>query len=223
MRTLYHTPLSPYCRKVRLQLREKLLDFELLDEPVWERRHDFFKLNPAGEVPVLVDENGLILSGSYAICEYIEEGYTDPPALLGGNLADRTEVRRLISWFDLKFYHEVSQGILFERVYRQLMKWGAPDGETLRECKKNIFYHLDYIANLTMQHKWLAGDVLTLADLTAAAHLSALDYLGDVPWDHSPRAKDWYALIKSRPCFRPLLADRVRGFKPPAHYDDPDF
>lgn len=223
MRTLYHTPLSPYCRKIRLQLREKQMDFELVDEPVWERRQDFFKLNPAGEVPVLVDENGMIISGSYAIAEYIEEGYNEPPPLLGSTVLERAEIRRLISWFDVKFYHEVTQGILFERVFRQLMQYGPPDGETLRECKKNIYYHLDYISHLTLQHNWLTGEALTLADLTAAAHLSVLDYLGDVPWDHAPRAKDWYALIKSRPSFRPLLADRIRGFKPPSHYDDPDF
>lgn len=222
MRTLYHTPLSPYCRKVRLHLKEKQLDFELLDEPVWERRGDFFKLNPAGEVPVLVDENGMILSSSYTICEYLEEGY-EPHPLLGVSVAERAEVRRLISWFDVKFYHEVTQGILFERVFRQLMKYGAPDAETLRDCKQNIYHHLEYISHLTQSRNWLAGDTLTLADLTASAHLSVMDYLGDVPWDHAARAKEWYAVIKSRPCFRPLLADRMRGFRPPVHYDDPDF
>ncbi len=223
MRTLYHTPLSPYCRKIRLQLREKQLDFELVDEPVWERRQDFFKLNPAGEVPVLVDENGMVISSSFAISEYIEEGYPELPGLIGATVSDRAEVRRLICWFDVKFYHEVAQPILFERVFRQLMKYGPPDTEVLRECKNNIYYHLDYIAHLTLQHNWLTGDTVTLADLTAAAHISVLDYLGDVPWDYAPRAKDWYALVKSRPAFRPLLADRVRGFRPPAHYDDPDF
>ncbi len=224
MRTLYHTPLSPYCRKIRLQMKEKQLDFELVDEPVWERRQDFFKLNPAGEVPVLVDENGMIISGSYAICEYLEEGYPDqPPALLGASVADRAEIRRLVSWFDVKFYHEVVQGILFERVYRQLMKYGAPDTDILRECKKYIYYHMDYLAHLMLQKNWLAGEAISMADLTAAAHLSVLDYLGDVPWDYAPRVKEWYALVKSRPCFRPLLADRVRGFRPPSHYDDPDF
>ncbi len=223
MRTLYHTPLSPYCRKIRLQLKEKQLDFQLTDEPVWERRQDFFKLNPAGEVPVLVDENGMIISGSYAICEYLEEGYNALPALLGSTVAERAEIRRIISWFDVKFYHEVTQGILFERVFRLLMNYGAPDAETIRECKQHIYQHLDYISQLTMQHNWLAGDSMTMADLTAAAHLSVLDYLGDVPWEYSPRAKDWYAVIKSRPSFRPLLADRMRGFRPPSYYDDPDF
>jgi glutathione S-transferase len=224
MRTLYHTPLSPFCRKIRIQLREKGLEHALVEEPIWERREEFFALNPAGEVPVLQEDNDLILSGSYAISEYIEEAYPDhDPQFLGSTLEERAEVRRLVTWFDLKFYQEVTQCVLFEKVYRPLMHDGQPDSCIIRMGKKNILYHLDYIAFLTRDSRWLAGDHLTLADLAAASHLSALDFLGDVPWDHSPEAKDWYALIKSRPSFRPILADRVRGFRPPSWYDNPDF
>ncbi len=222
MRKLYHTHLSPFCRKVRIQLKEKQLPFELVDEPVWERRKAFFKLNPAGEVPVMVDENGLILSGSYAISEYLEEAYEDYP-LIGKTIGERAEIRRLINWFDVKFYQEVSQDILFEKVFRRLMDHGQPDSDILRQCKRYISYHLDYIAHLTSERSWLAGEFFSVADIAAAAHLSVLDYLGDVPWDHAPRAKEWYALMKSRPSFRPLLSDRVRGFRPPVYYDDPDF
>ncbi len=222
MRKLYHTPLSPYCRKIRILLREKALDFELEDEPVWEKRKAFFTLNPAGEVPVMVDENGLTLSGSYAIAEYLEEGYTDRPCL-GGTLAERAEIRRITGWFDVKFYHEVCQPILYEKVFRRLMQCGQPDSEAIRDGQRNILYHLDYIGHLKAERHWLAGEAFTLADIAAASHLSVLDYLGDVPWHHNPTAREWYALVKSRPAFRPLLADRVRGFKPPTHYDNPDF
>ena len=225
-RTLYHTPLSPFCRKIRVQLREKSLDFNLVDEPVWDRREDFFRLNPAGEVPVLQEKSGLIISGSYAIGEYIEEAYSDhPPHFIGKekDLAHRAEVRRLITWFDVKFYQEVTQCILFEKFFRSLMRCGQPDSDTIRVGKRNILHHLDYISHLTSDRPWLAGDQFSLADIAAASHLSALDFLGDVPWDHAPRAKEWYALIKSRPSFRPILADRVRGFRPPSWYDNPDF
>jgi glutathione S-transferase len=82
---------------------------------------------------------------------------------------------------------------------------------------------LDYIGYLTEQRRWIAGDELTLADITAAAHLSCVDYLGDVPWSDHPNAKDWYARIKSRPSFRPLLGDHIPGAPPPPHYADLDF
>lgn len=222
MLTLYHTPLSPACRKVRVMLREKEIDFDLVEEDIWERRIPFFKLNPSGEVPVLIAEKGLVVCGSYAICEYLEEVFPEVQ-FFGNSPEEKAEVRRLVEWFDLKFEREVSQNVLFEKVFKRLMGYGEPSSDALRAGKKNMNYHLDYIAFLLQDRNWLAGDYLTLADITAAAHLSCLDYLGDVSWDHQNSVKDWYALIKSRPSFRTILEDRVTGFRPPAHYNNPDF
>jgi glutathione S-transferase len=219
---LYHTPLSPYCRKIRMLMKEKELVFELINENVWDRRREFFTLNHAGEVPVLVDENGITVCHSTAICEYLEEIYPEQ-SFLGSTPEQRADVRRLVGWFDSKFENEVTHNLLFEKIYKRLWQYGEPSSEAIRAGKKNITYHLDYIAFLTKDRQWLAGDKITLADMAAAAHLSALDYLGDVPWDHSPAAKEWYALIKSRPSFRHILMDRVMGVRPPGHYENPDF
>lgn len=222
MLKLYHTPLSPYCRKIRMLLKEKDLAFELVNENVWDRRREFFTLNPAGEVPVLVDDNGTVVCHSTAISEYLEETRPEPD-FLGSTPAERAGVRRIVGWFDTKFEAEVTQNLLFEKMYKRLWQYGEPSSEAIRAGKKNITYHLDYIAFLTRDRQWLAGDRITLADMAAAAHLSSLDYLGDVPWDHNPAAKEWYALIKSRPSFRHILMDRVMGVKPPSHYENPDF
>jgi glutathione S-transferase len=224
MRTLYHTPLSPSCRKIRILLREKELDFELVQENYWERRTEFFALNPAGEVPVLLEPDGETICGNYALMEYLEESYRDTnKRFMGGSIAERAEVRRIIDWFDDKFNREVTLNILFEKVFKRLLRYGEPQSDALRAGKKNILYHLEYIAFLTQEHRFLGGDTLTLADMAAAAHLSALDYLGDVPWDHNAKAKEWYALMKSRPSLRTVLADRVGAFHPPEHYENPDF
>ncbi|MCH2547293.1 MAG: glutathione S-transferase family protein [Alphaproteobacteria bacterium] len=222
MLTLYHTPLSPYCRKIRMLLKEKDLAFELKNENVWDRRREFFTLNPAGEIPVLVAEDGNAICHSNAICEYLEEVYPEHN-FLGETPQQRAEVRRITGWFDTKFENEVTQNLLFEKIYKRLWQYGQPSSEAIRAGKKNITYHLDYIAFLTKDRQWLAGDKITVADMAAAAHLSALDYLGDVPWSHAPDAKEWYALIKSRPSFRHILMDRVMGVKPPSHYENPDF
>ena len=203
-------------------LKEKELEHELKHEPVWERRHEFFRLNPAGEVPVLVDEKGEIICGSYSITEYLEEIYPDVQCF-GGTPGERAEVRRIVQWFDEKFDREVTQNILFEKIFKRLHHYGEPSSEGIRAGKRNILHHLDYLAHLLLARNWLAGEYMTLADITAAAHLSCLDYLGDVPWDHHQAVREWYAIIKSRPSFRELLADRITGFRPPPHYDDPDF
>ena len=82
---------------------------------------------------------------------------------------------------------------------------------------------MDYIGFLTEKRKWLAGDNFSLADIAAAAHLSAIDYIGDVPWEEHQSAAHWYARIKSRPSFKALLEDKVPGFKPAQHYENVDF
>ncbi|HWX46656.1 MAG TPA: glutathione S-transferase family protein [Roseomonas sp.] len=222
MRILYHLPLSPYARKVRLVLGEKRIPFELRIERVWERRDEFLELNAACTVPVLVEENGLVLADSYAICEYLDEAYPDVP-LLGRTLGERAEVRRLVAWFDGKFAREVTDNLLYEKQMKRLMGRGNPDAGALRAGYANLKPHLDYLGWLAETRIWLAGNSLSLADLAAAAHLSALDYIGDIDWALNDAAKDWYARVKSRPAFRPLLADRVSGVNPPPHYPDLDF
>jgi len=221
MRTLHHLLLSPYARKVRVALKEKSLEFELALEKVWERRPAFLAMNPAGTVPVLVEDDGSVICDSGVICEYLEDAY-EPP-LLGDSVEERAEVRRLVAWFDLKFAREVTDNLYREKILKRFLGSGEPSSQAIRAGLANVHYHLDYIGWLAERRRFLAGDHFSLADIAAAAHLSALDYLGDVPWANHAGAKDWYARIKSRPSFRPLLADRLPGVTPPAHYADLDF
>jgi glutathione S-transferase len=221
MRRLYHQPLCPFSRKIRLILREKNLVTELVEVAPWDRDPDFLRLNPAAEVPVLVDGE-TVVADSAAIADYLEEVHDDPD-LLGRSQVQRNEVRRLVAWFDVKFRREVTDLLWGEKLLRRLKRNGVPSSEALRAGAANIRGHLAYIGYLYEDRRWLAGEELSLADLTAAAHLSVLDYLGDVPWEASAGARDWYAKLKSRPSFRPLLMDRITGLKPPVHYDDLDF
>ncbi len=223
MRCLYHLWLSPFSRKVRLVLGEKGMDFDMKVEKTWERRPEFLAMNPAGQVPVLVEEDGTTLVDSNAICEYLEEVYDRGKPLLGKTPAARAEVRRLIAWFDIKFYREVTNCLVGEKIDKRFLGLGHPDSNAIRAGHANIHTHLDYIAWLTERRSWLAGDVFSLADIAAASHISCLDYIGDVPWDDHPPARDWYARIKSRKTFRPILADHIPGVPPPKHYADPDF
>ena len=222
MRVLYHLWLSPDCRKVRVALLEKELDFELRAEYIWERRDEFLALNPAGDVPVLVESDGSALSGSNAICEFLDEVHPDPP-LIGRQALGRAEVRRLVHWFDGKFDSEVTENLVGEKLMKRLLGQGAPNSKAVRAGHANIHHHLDYIGYLTERRIWLAGDTFSLADITAAAHLSTIDYLGDVPWKEHEEAKDWYARVKSRPSFRALLEDNVPGAPPQRHYANLDF
>ena len=221
MRRLYHQPLSPFCRKIRLVLAEKGIEVELVEEAPWEKRMDYLRQNPSGKVPMLKID-GRTLAESSAIFEYLEEVYPDPP-LLPDTPAERAEARRLHAWFDDKFHQEVTVNLLYERVYKRLSRTGHPESGRIKLGSRNIKYHLDYIGWLMEGRRWLAGDKLSIADFAAAAQLSSLDYVGDVDWSRSQSLKDWYAKVKSRPAFRSLLADLVPGFTPPSHYADLDF
>lgn len=235
MRRLHHIPLSPYCRKVRLVLAEKRIEVALLEETPWTREFDFLRLNPAGRVPVFVDDGGTVIADSNAIVEYLEETRPDPamlPALPGPAASGderraaaraRAEVRRLVAWFDDKMHEEVTANLLDERVMKKVKGGGYPDSARVKAGLRNIATHLDYLDWLLERNECLAGPKLTLADFTAAAHLSCLDYIDVVNWAAFPRVKEWYARIKSRPSFRTLLADRLPGMRPPDHYDDLDF
>jgi glutathione S-transferase len=191
-------------------------------EKPWERRPAFIALNPAGEVPVLVEPDGLALAGSHVIAEYLDETYPER-SLIGGDSASRAETRRLTHWFDINFNADVTQNLVGEKIMKRLSGQGYPQSIAIRTGLAEIDNHLAYISHLAETRRWLAGDYFSSADIAAAAHLSVVDYIGDVPWEKHAGAKEWFALVKSRPSFRPLLADRVSGLQPPAHYADLDF
>ena len=222
MRTLYHLWLCPFARKVRIALNEKRLEFELQSENVWQRRDAFIALNPTGQVPVLVDEDGTVVADSTAICEYLEET-TKEPSLLGEGAVFRAEARRVCQWFDLKFQHEVTVNLVDEKIYKRLLGLGQPSSAAIRAGFANLNTHLAYICYLVERRNWLAGDDFSIADIAASAQISCVDYLGDVQWEDYPAVKEWYARVKSRPSVQPLLADYIPGIAPPKHYGNLDF
>ena len=227
MPSLVHFTLDPFSRRLRLALSEYGVPVELIDEEPWEPSPDIFELNPAGTLPVYLEDAATPLCGIEAIGEYLEETKATRISLIPGDVFERAEVRRLTGWFDGKFYAEVSEPMLTEKVIRRFMRresgGGGPDTSRVRQAMAQLRNHLDYVGHLADRRPWLAGNHLSLADLAAAAHLSAVDYFGDVPWQDYPAAKSWYQRVKSRPSFRPLLADTVRGMAPGPHYADLDF
>ncbi len=219
---LFQFPICPFSRKVRLMLGEKGVPHELVRESPWLRRDEFLDMNPAGQTPVLVDEKGTILIDSGAICEYFEETIERSP-MIPGTSVNRAEVRRLVALLDDKLYGEVVGPLLDERMKKRLVSRDPPDTRVLREAMRIANGHLDYLDYLLDHRRWLAGPVLSLADLTAAAHLSVADYLGGIDWRGHKQTMEWYSVMKSRPSFRPFLGERMEVIAPPAHYDKVDF
>lgn len=227
---LIHHTMSAQSRFVRLVLGEYDSAHELADERPWERRKEFLDVNPAGTLPVLIAEAGTAIAGHYPILEYLDETrgiMMREKRLMPEYPLDRAEVRRLVDWMMTKLDAEVVKPLTRERVFKLEMPTeqggGAPDSRVMRAARANIRQHMAYINWLAGTRNWLAGKNLTLADFAGAAALSVLDYLGEVEWSDAPHARDWYGRVKSRPSFRPVLADKLRGMPPASHYTDLDF
>ena len=224
-RTLHHFTLDPFSRTVRLALGEKRLAFAETAVRYWERPDALTAMNPSGLPPVLVDGRGreaVAVCESRAILEHLEERHPETP-LLPADARGRAEARRLLHWFERKFDYEVNGLLLHEKMEKRLLGLGPPELAALRAGREALRAHLAVVEALLAERHWLAGPELTVADLAAAAHLSVVDYMGEAPWNDHPHVRAWYARIKSRPSFRPLLSDRQPGMPPALHYDDLDF
>ena len=227
MPKLIHFTLDPHGRRMRLALAEYGQPVTLAEERPWQPSEQVLNLNPAGLTPIYVDDSGIAVAGAEALTEYLEETLGTTRPLIPGSALTRAEVRRLVAWFDIKFYAEVTEPVLTEKVIRRFVAStsgrGSPDMQRMRSGLQMLKPHLDYLGFLAEERSWLAGDDLSLADLAAAAHISAIDYLGEINWADHPVAQTWYSRIKSRPSFRALLADTIPGVTPAAHYAELDF
>lgn len=225
-----HHPFSAGCRYVRLLLGEYGQGADFIQEKFWQRRPQLLTLNPAGSVPIIVENGTDPVVGAIVIGEYIDEtrgALMRDKRLVPENPHKRAEVRRLVEWFLIKMESEVVGYLTGERIFKILMSsaegGGPPDVGILRAGRANLKNHLPYIANLAATRNWLGGTHISHADMAAAASISILDYLGEISWDDEPALKEWYARMKSRPSFRPLLSDKIPGLAPVSHYIDLDF
>ena len=226
MRTLYHWPLDPASRQARIALSETKVSFSLEPVDPWNPDPAFLGRVRESIPPALVEQTPsggeAVVAGARAICEYAHDGTKRHP-LLSSDALERAEARRLCDWFDIRFATDVGEAILGEKVERHMLGAGSPDPQVLREGRARLRDHLDYLEGLLSERDWLAGKRFSLADIAGAAHLSTLDFLGEIRWREREVLKGWYQRMKSRPSVQPLLEDRVRGVYPPRYYADVDF
>ncbi len=218
---LVHSNILPQCRKIRILMAEKRMLYVLKEETPWALSTDIKKINPAGELPVFIFD-GNIIAGNYAITEFLEETYTQN-RLINGNNKERAETRRLVDWFDNKFHREVYQYIVGEKIYKRFALHQPPESKRIQIGMNNLRFHLEYIDWMVERNNYLVSGGFSMADISAAAQISIIDYLGDVPWEDFKNVKQWYSQIKSRPSFKEILNDRIKNIYPSTHYTDLDF
>ena len=222
MITLYHYLLCPFSRAVRMLLSEKRVEFNLKTEAFWERNESFLKLNVFGTTPSLVCSSAGVINGKYAILEYIEEQYNSNLLHCFSSI-QRSSIRGLIEWLHERFYNEVTQYLLREKLIKVVSNTGSPKSQPIRIAKANLDYHLKYMEHLMGDNACILHDKFSVADIVLASHISVIDYFGDVPWEKFSKLKSWYRIMKSRPSLRIILKDKVKLVTPPLYYTNPDF
>lgn len=222
MQILYHHPLCPLSRQIRILLKELKIEFRLIKEDYWLNNKEFLQKSPANLMPLLENEQGEIIVGSYPIIEYLNDSFNDFFLMPKTNFL-KAEVRKYISWFNDKFYKEVSKILLEEKMIRLLTKIGEPRSVHIREAKTCLLQHFKFMTTILSSNSFIISEKISCADIVAASHISIIDYFGEINWDNWEVIKQWYSVIKSRPSFQTVLADRVPGFPPPVYYDQLDF
>ena len=222
MKTLYHYPLDAFGRIIRIYLREKSLEYQEIEDCPWDRKYKFHEYHMFSDLPTLVENSDMVLEGCYSIVEYFEQ-FHKSDFLLGNVSGEKREILRISSLFNMNFFSDVTNVIVFEKIIKRYTDKSSPDSSSLRRGNSNIKKYFDYISWLTSRRNWLAGKDFSFADISAAAQISCVDYIGSIEWDHYPEVKDWYVRIKSRPSFRGILKDRVLNINPPRFYSDLDF
>ena len=214
MRKLIHLALSPASRLARLMIGEKRLSCDPLAAE-----------DPGAHLPVFVELDGTKKEGLWAIVDHLEGSYPEHP-LAPEDPSQRAEVLRWLDWAMGPLHDQVTRRIVYEKGAQRFTgtaSRSAPDMNNIRQGREALRSILKTIGQAAEAHGNIAVRECTLADLAVAAHLSALDYFGEIPWTEYPLTAEWYVRIKSRPSFRTLLSDRVPGQPPAASYAELDF
>ena len=221
MITLYHYYLCSSSRYIRLILEEHKISYQTQLENYWKPQKDFLELNPAGHLPVLVNEENFPVIGANACVEYIKDLELRSNFFVE-NYKEKAEINRLVHWFEVIFKKEVFDPIIYEKVYSRIVENITPNSENIRAALQNLDFHIQYFNYLLNNKNYFIKDELTYLDFLAAANFSVLDYLGLLNLKSHENIREWYSKLKSRPSFRTLLKDQIVGLNPHENYKNMD-
>ena len=222
MLTLYHYQLCPSSRFIRLLLGEYKIEHITQLENYWKPQDEFLLINPAGHLPVLIDNSNFPIIGFNACVEYIRD-MDLKPNIFPDDYRKKAEIYRLYHWFDTLFKKEVLDPIIYEKVFSRVIENLTPNSLNLRNGMQNLGFHIKYLEYLLRDKDFLVADTITSCDFFAAANLSVLDYLGLLNLGNYPKLQVWYFKLKSRPSFKNILKDYIVGLTPHENYKLLDF
>jgi glutathione S-transferase len=219
---LYHGGACGHSAAVLIALAEKRLTYD--ERPIDLRKfeqfdQDFLEISPTGQVPVLEDDDGNLLNGSFAILLWLDQAHPNPP--LGGE----DEARRAVHEWGQYLETQIAPNLAIwrwaqlggEAPPEELLVRLPPESQTLwrraaagfsaeevERARLALVEALDRMAADIAQGGWLAGEDYSLADVAVYPHVAQLAELGiEVPY----AVEEWLTRIAVRPAVREAAGD----------------
>ena len=238
MLELYHNGTSVCAAKVRILLAEKSIPWKghYLDVLAGDQFDpEYLKLNPKAVVPTIVHD-GIVVTESTVICEYLDEVYPDIP-LRPADAAGRARMRLWTKIVDEALHPNVAD-ITFtvshrhtviakgEEITRKFIE-DAPDlisrerrhgwifkgfeAPGVKEAVEAYAKALRQMNDVLAGQPWLAGDSFSLADIGVIPYVNRLHMLNmSEMWvNHLPNVSGWFDRVRERASFQPGIEEHV--------------
>lgn len=203
---LVHTvPGSPFGRSVLLALEEKSAPYRLHElQPGEMRTPEHLALHPFGRIPVL-DHGDFRLYETQAILRYID-AVVPGVRLQPADPRAAARMDQIVGINDWYLFPNASAPIVFQRIVGPVLLGLTPDEAVIAECLPKARACIAALEGLLGDAQFLAGDMLTIADLMVAPHLA---YLALTPEGAeligTGRLAAWLARMNERPSMQATL------------------
>ena len=198
-----YTSMGPNPHMVRMFAAEKGLTLETVEVDLMggeNRRPPYAEtVNPAGQTPALVLDDGTVIAEITVICEYLEERHPTP-ALIGATPEERAETRMWTRRIDLSICEPLANGFRAaegRRIFENRMKLvGAEGAAELKAIARDRLLWLD---GQMQGRDFICGDRFSLADVLLFAFLAFGAQVGQPIPDEATWVKAWFARVQARP------------------------
>ncbi|MBS0502755.1 MAG: glutathione S-transferase family protein [Proteobacteria bacterium] len=199
---LYIRPIAPNAVKVMIFLTELGLAIETIDVGTLSDE-EYGRINPLKTIPVLKTDDGIFITESLTICQYLDE-VTDDARLFGDSLNERMLVamwerraEQLLVQPAIEYGHHCQP--MFAGALRQFPDWA-------RDHVQQSVKMLAVMENRLAESRFLAADRFTMADLTAFLGIAGLVGWEAIPLQPGPALGRWLGEVSGRPSMAPLKA-----------------
>ena len=205
MMTLHGFAASNYYNLVKHVLLYKQLPF--IENLIYGGSEELLAISPAGKVPVITTQEGLYLSESSVICDFIEETYPAIP-LYPDNAGERAVVRQIMKMAEL--YFELPSRRLIPYVFS-----GTEIPESVKvEVRQVLTRGVTALSRLCQFSPWIAGEQFTMADIYVYYVNTIVSAFGSsqLNWDvlaEIPGMKQWNDAMSQTVIAQQVEADRL--------------